>query len=262
MPVEIGLTISFRPWRFHDAFATGGNWGPAKGGQMRSWRILRTLLGGAGLAGCIGILASQARAEIIHFVPQPPIVVRALPVTPQLFGTVALPVKAERYAAGWYRASLDASRLPSMQQLVAPARGLSRDAQIAYVQAAVHRRVRWMSDATEWGLHDYWASAAETLERGAGDMEDRAIVKMQALRTLGVPQRDLYLTIGRDKVGGQITVLIVRSGHRHYVLDDLGGAPISTDRREGFEPMLTLGGNSAWIHGRRIARAATRPVAK
>ena len=52
-------------------------------------------------------------------------------------------------------------------------------------------------------------------------------LKMQALRALGVPQRDLYLTMGRDKVGGPITVLIVRSAKRLFVLDDLGGAPFS-----------------------------------
>ena len=118
------------------------------------------------------------------------------------------------------------------------------------------RNIRWMSDATEWGRHDYWASAAETLEHGAGDMENRAIVKMQALRTLGVPTRDLYMTMGRDKVGGPITVLLVRVGRRFYVLDDLGGAPIPAERRFGFEPMVTLGSNAAWIHGHPYAKAA------
>ncbi len=226
---------------------------------MRHLRLLRALLGGAGLAGCIGLLAGQARAEVIQFVPRAPIIVTGQrPVTPDLFGTVALPVRAERYAAGWRRAALDASFLPSMQRLVAPARGLSREQQVGYVQAAVTRNIRWISDATEWGLHDYWASAAETLQHGAGDMEDRAIVKMQALRTLGIPTRDLYLTMGRDKVGGPITVLLVRLGRSFYVLDDLGGSPILADRRHGFEPMLTLGHNASWIHGHRVARSRVR----
>jgi len=114
-----------------------------------------------------------------------------------------------------------------------------------------------MSDTTEWGQHDYWASAAETLSHGAGDMEDRAILKMQALRTLGIPQRDLYLTLGRDKVGGPLAVLIVRCAGRYYVLDDLGGAPIPAERRQGFEPMLTLGFGGSWIHGHRVASAPT-----
>ena len=231
---------------------------------MRHLRLFRALLGGAGLAGCIALLAGQARAEALHFTPHPrPIIVTANspPLSPDLFGTVALPVRVERYAAGWRRASLDASRLPSMQRLVAPARGLGRDQQVAYIQAAVTRSIRWISDATEWGLHDYWASAAETLQHGAGDMEDRAIVKMQALRTLGFAPRDLYLTLGRDKVGGPITVLLARVGRRVYVLDDLGGSPIQADRRHGFEPMLTLGHNASWIHGRRIARGRPSGVA-
>ena len=223
---------------------------------MRHLRMLRALVGGAGLAACVALLAGQARAEAVGYVTPPILVIAQSPIAPNLFGTIALPVRAERYAAGWRRAGLDASFLPSMQQLVAPARGLSREQQIAYVQAAVTRNIRWMSDATEWGRHDYWASAAETLEHGAGDMENRAIVKMQALRTLGVPARDLYMTMGRDKVGGPITVLLVRVGRRFYVLDDLGGAPIPAERRFGFEPMVTLGSNAAWIHGHPYAKAA------
>ena len=223
---------------------------------MGQWRMYRALLGGAGLVGCIALLAGQARADVTETYNKWDVLVRAnvRAASPNLFGTVALPVKAERYYDGWERARRDASRLPAMLALVAPARSMARDDQIAFVQSAVHKRIRWMSDATEWGRHDYWASAAETLQHGAGDMEDRAILKMQALRALGVPQRDFYLTMGRDKVGGPITVLIVRSGNRLLVLDDLGGAPVPADRREGFEPMLTLAYGASWIHGRRIAQ--------
>ncbi|MEO7365340.1 MAG: transglutaminase-like cysteine peptidase [Sphingomicrobium sp.] len=226
---------------------------------MRHVRILRALIGGAGLAACLALLGTQARAAAADYIPEPILVTsRQAPANPDFFGTVALPIRADRYAAGWRRAGLDASSLPSMQALVAPARGLSREQQIAYIQAAVTRSIRWMSDATEWGRHDYWASAAETLEHGAGDMENRAIVKMQALRTLGFSARDLYMTMGRDKVGGPITVLMVRLGRRFFVLDDLGGPPIEADHRTGFEPMLTLGGDMAWIHGHRIAGGAIR----
>jgi predicted transglutaminase-like cysteine proteinase len=136
-----------------------------------------------------------------------------------------------------------------MRMLIAPARGLSLEQQIFYVQAAVHRQIRWRSDATEWGYHDYWASAAETLQHGYGDEEDRAIVKMQALRALGVSSRDLFLTMGRDRVGGPIIVLLVRTGNRYYVLDDTGGTPYTSDRRPEFTPSLTFGYGGFWIHG-------------
>ena len=180
----------------------------------------------------------------------------ARPTTPNLFGTVAVPARVSRYSDGWYRSRQDASSHPGMQRLIAPARSLPRELQIAYVQRAVTQQIRWVSDATEWGKHDYWASAAQTLNRGAGDMEDRAILKLQALKSLGFPGRDLYLTMGRDKVGGQLIVLAVRLADRFYILDDLGGRPVPAEHREGFEPFLTFGANVTWLHGRRVHLAA------
>lgn len=220
----------------------------AETGVIRGW---------VGLAACLAGLAFAAPVAAQTRAPANSITVTGAlrPVAPNLFGTVALPARISRYSDGWYRSRMDARSNPALQRLVAPARGLAAEAQVAFVQSAVHQRIRWISDATEWGAHDYWASAAQTLARGAGDMEDRAIVKLQALRALGMRGRDLYLTMGRDKVGGPITVLIVRLGDRHLVLDDLGGKPIAADRREGFEPILTFGANATWIHGRRVASA-------
>lgn len=223
---------------------------------MLSALFVRALLGCAGLTSCLFCLAGEVRAEA-----PPPVVVTGAATPPELFGTVALPVRAERFLDGWERARRDASGAPQLAALIAPARNLSRDRQIAFVQAAVHRQVRWRSDATEWGRQDYWASAAETLARGAGDMEDRAIVKMQALKSLGVAPRDLYMTMGRDPVGGPVTVLVVRSGPDYLVLDDSGGAPFATSRRPDFQPMITLGHGGSWLHGRRVAPAPAAAAA-
>ena len=188
----------------------------------------------------------------------------ARPTVPNLFGTVAVPARVSRYSDGWFRSRQDASSHPGMQRLIAPARGLTKEMQVAYIQQAVTQQIRWRSDATEWGKHDYWATAAQTLDHGAGDMEDRAILKLQALKSLGFSGRDLYLTMGRDKVGGQLTVLVVRLADRFYVLDDLGGKPVQAEYREGFEPFLTFGANTTWLHGRRVHLAATgaRKVAR
>ena len=211
--------------------------------------LVRAALGAAGLAGCLAVLSGVARAADVP----------AVTSAPNLFGSITLPVKAVRYVDDWERARRDDSGDPRMRSLIAPALRLTPQQQILYVQGAVFRRIRWMSDATQWGQHDYWASAAETLEHGAGDMEDRAIVKMQALHALGFPTRDLYLTMGRDKVGGPITVLIVRLGGRYYVLDDDNGAPYTTDRRPEFKPLMTFGFGGSWVHG--YPALAHKPVA-
>jgi predicted transglutaminase-like cysteine proteinase len=170
---------------------------------------------------------------------------------PSMLGTTAVRIRADRFSGSWSRALEDASRVPALQKLIAPARGLTRPQQIAFVQRTVHANVRWISDATEWGQHDYWASAAQTLSHGAGDMEDRAIVKMQALRALGFDQRDLYLTLARDRVGGPLTVLSVRYDGRYYILDDTGGTPFLADsRRFELQPVLSFGWTGAWVHQR------------
>ena len=229
---------------------------------MRTPRNFRAFLGCAGLAICVGSIATHAPAAAKPGSQTVVVTGTRQPAAPNLFGTVALPIKLSRYSEGWYRSRKDATRHPAMQRLIAPARALPRNAQLAYVQSAVHRSIRWMSDATEWGRHDYWASASETLDHRAGDMEDRAIVKLQALKALGFPSRDLYLTMGDDKVGGPIVVLVVRLDGRHYVLDDTGGSPyLSETRRAEFSPWMSFGSNKTWIHGKRVARTGATTAA-
>ena len=176
--------------------------------------------------------------------------------SPNILGTAAVPIRASRFAESWRRAcqDTDASATPILQRMVAPARKLNQLQQIAYVQRAVGTRIRFLSDTTQWGQHDYWASASETLARGAGDMEDRAIVKMQALRALGFRPTDLFLTLARDSVGGPIAVLTARIDGRYFVLDDTGGTPFPVERRAyEFQPLMSFGWAGTWVHTRPAA---------
>ena len=183
-------------------------------------------------------------------------------IPPDVLGTATLPIRADRYAVEWARASRDATASPALRQLIEPARNLGRLDQIAFVQAIVAQRIRWRSDATEWGRHDYWASAQETLAHGAGDQEDRAVLKMQALRALGFSPRDLYLTIGKETIGGPpIFVLLVRQSGRYFVLDDWSGPPRPVERRKDFVPMLSFAQGGTWIHGKRAGTRSSAAVA-
>jgi len=181
---------------------------------------------------------------------------------PAMLGTSTVSIRAARFNGSWANAMQDATHNPLLLQMIAPARGLAPLQQMQFVQSRVNNAIRWMSDATQWGQHDYWASANQTLKSGAGDMEDRAIVKMQALKALGFGPNDLWLTLARDVVGGPITVLTVRLGGRYYILDDNGGAPFLADsRRREFQPILSFGANGAWVHTRTagviVARTAS-----
>ena len=198
------------------------------------------------MCAAVALLASEASAEGNMRARAVPAL---LPAAPTMLETSAVPIRAERFTLELGRARQDGRSLPAIQRLVAPARNLTPLNKLAFVQATVNRQVKWMSDTTLWGRHDYWATAAETLQKGAGDMEDRAIVKMQALRALGFGPEDLFLTMARDKVGGPMTVLTARVGGRYYILDDSGAAPFDSEkRRREFSPLMSFGLAGAWMH--------------
>lgn len=204
----------------------------------RAWRGALTI-GAAAIASSGVATAAPNTADIVPM----------FSAGPDMLGTHAVQIKAERFADSLKRAREDASASPLMQRLVAPARSFSPLQQVAFVQASVTSSIHWVSDATEWGQHDYWASAKQTLAHGAGDAKNRAIVKLQALRALGFNNSDLFLTLARDRVGGPITVLTVRTGGRYYIVDDTGGPPFPVEaRRFEFQPLMSFGMYSSWVH--------------
>lgn len=211
-------------------------------------------------SAALALLTAEAQAEGIA---RPRAIPALLPSAPTILETSAVPIRAERFTLELGRARQDGRSLPAIQRLVAPARNLKPIDKLAFVQATVNRQIQWMSDTTLWGRHDYWATAAETLQKGAGDMEDRAIVKMQALRALGFGPEDLFLTMARDKVGGPMTVLTARVGGRYYILDDSGAAPFDSEkRRREFSPLMSFGLAGAWMHvGKTLIRTVRTAAA-
>ena len=92
-----------------------------------------------------------------------------------------------------------------------------------------------------------------------GDGEDIAILKMQALKAAGFAPRDLYLSVGRDRSRGADTLLLVRVGERFYALDDRSDRPLDARDYARFVPVITLGKDGAWLHGKRYAGRSARP---
>lgn len=178
---------------------------------------------------------------------------RAAPASPDVFGTVALAAGVTEYGARWRRVAAADLADPRLAQIAAACAGDDKVAKLAAIHAEVGRRIAWRSDLETYRISDYWAQAAETLNRGAGDGEDIAVVKMQALKAAGFSPRDLYLSVGRDSARGADTLLLVRVGDRFYALDDRSSRPLEAGDYKRFVPVITLGKDSAWLHGRRFA---------
>jgi len=160
-----------------------------------------------------------------------------------------LPIAHTGFDGAWKR--VQRQRLPR-----AITAGLSRmaprtgDAMLGAVNAWANARIRYVEDKDLYGQADYWAAAPQTLKRGAGDCEDIAIVKMQALAALGVPQSDMYLTIARDTVrNADHAMLVVKLDGRHWLLDNAVDRVLDASGGNDYRPIMSFSTSRKWLHG-------------
>lgn len=189
----------------------------------------------------------------------------ALRDAPDVFGSVALPIRRTPLDARWRHASRGLAKGlgQAADRLVAGLRGAPAATQAAMVNAWVNARVAFTSDR-----RDDWSPAAETLRKGRGDCEDYAIAKMQLLRSLRVPSSDMYLVVAYDLVRRQDhAVLVVRAGNAMLLLDSGSDGVRDATARSDYRPIMSFSDGRAWIHGYaagappiRYAGAASPPA--
>jgi predicted transglutaminase-like cysteine proteinase len=95
------------------------------------------------------------------------------------------------------RASPDACSPAARRLLQIVELGRRREgrARLGEINRAVNLSIRATSDLSQYGVDDFWSPPLATLEKGAGDCEDYAILKYLALREAGVSPDDLRLLI-------------------------------------------------------------------
>ena len=178
---------------------------------------------------------------------------RIVPDSPDVLGTAAIDAGVTIYDVRFRRVAAADPSDPRLTIIADALRGLPPVEQLAKVKLLVARLVRSAPDLETMHVSDYWSNASDTLDRGAGDDEDIAIVEMQALKAAGFKSRDLYISIGRQKPVGAHIVLLARTPAGFMVLDDRVGRPMLAQSNRQFTPVLTIGEGKSWIHGRRIS---------
>lgn len=188
---------------------------------------------------------------------------RLVPDTPDVLGTAAIDAGVTIYDVRFRRVSAADHNDPRLKIIADALTGLSPTEQLAKVKLLVGRLIHSASDLDTMHVADYWSNASDTLDRGAGDDEDIAIVEMQALKAAGFPARDLYLSVGREKQRGLHTVLIAHTPQGFYMLDDAltTVVPASSAHAAAFIPMMTIGSGRSWLHGYRIHAASATSLA-
>jgi predicted transglutaminase-like cysteine proteinase len=224
-------------------------------------------LTGALLALCAAaaspVSAQGVQAASAGIVVPPPSPLRhAVATSPDVFGTAAVAAGVTFYDARFRRVAKTDRAHPLVAEIAATLRGLSPEQQLMQAHRQVLQKVRWAHDLDTMRVADLWANAGETLERGAGDSEDIAIVAMQVLKAAGWNPADLYISIGREKKVGTHVVLLARAPSGFYVLDDRANRAMTPREHARFTPILTIGEGKSWIHGRRRAASSPRISAR
>jgi predicted transglutaminase-like cysteine proteinase len=174
----------------------------------------------------------------------------APPVTPEVFGTSAVLATRTTMDERWRQVHAPPVDSAALRALIADAPAGDPLQQAGYVETIVSKRIAFRSDWDNWKVEDYWATPDEVLARRAGDCEDSAVVKLAALRLLGIADRDLYLMIGTNRAGLEHAVLLVRVDGRFWVLDDGATRVDPADGFDTFVPRMSFAGTSTWIHGK------------
>jgi predicted transglutaminase-like cysteine proteinase len=126
-------------------------------------------------------------------------------------------------------------------QLVELGRQRAGRARLGEINRAVNLSIRAASDWTQYGVDDFWSPPLATLEKGAGDCEDYAILKYLALRETGISPDDLRLLIVSYPRRRTIhVVLAVHLDEEWLLLDNLTMVMVNRLEATQYRPLIAL----------------------
>ncbi len=130
---------------------------------------------------------------------------------------------------------------------LATLRGLSRLEQLQAVNSYMNR-MRYITDANNYGTIDYWATPREFFTRG-GDCEDYAIAKLMSLRELGWSTGQLRIAVVMDRRKRQAhAVLVAYHQGNAYILDNQTGQVLRDDMVRHYHPVYSINERYWWFH--------------
>jgi predicted transglutaminase-like cysteine proteinase len=126
-------------------------------------------------------------------------------------------------------------------QLVELGRQRAGRARLGEINRAVNLSIKATSDWSQYGVDDFWSAPLATLEKGAGDCEDYAILKYLALREAGISPDDLRLLIvSYPRRRTFHAVLAVHLDEEWLLLDNLTMVMVNSLDATQYRPLIAL----------------------
>jgi predicted transglutaminase-like cysteine proteinase len=116
-------------------------------------------------------------------------------------------------------------------------------ARIGEINRAVNLAIRPTSDLAQYGVADIWASPLMTFASGAGDCEDYAIAKYEALLEAGVAPQDVRLVVVHNRTAHEDhMVAAARIDGRWLILDNRTMRLVADADVDDLTPLAVLDG--------------------
>jgi predicted transglutaminase-like cysteine proteinase len=179
-----------------------------------------------------------------------------------ILGSLSVVIQHTPLDAAWARVN---SRQPSkrLRRTLAATGALgvgNRREQVAMVNAWVNSKITYTEDSKLYRKADYWASARETFQRGAGDCEDFAIAKMELLMAMGISRDQLRLVVARDLVrNADHALLVVSLPEGSILLDNATDRLLDARMANDYRPIMSFTYNQKFIHGYALAAQPVQP---
>lgn len=204
------------------------------------------------MRGLTPAAASPVEQSAAFVMPARPRTIAPLPRSgqPDIFGSVAMAVSRTSLDGKWSSISQPISGKGPWSGVISAARSASRQQQVEMINSWVNRRLRFVDDR-QGG--DSWASANQSLQRGAGDCEDYAIAKMKLLEAAGFDRHAMFLVIARDLVRqADHALLAVRIDSDLMVLDNMTDAVLPSSSVSDYRPIMSFNAFGRWTHGYKV----------
>jgi predicted transglutaminase-like cysteine proteinase len=124
---------------------------------------------------------------------------------------------------------------------------------LSSVNSSVNRLVRYQPDRAGYRQLDFWANPSTTLNRGAGDCEDYAILKLAVLAEAGVPRSAMSIVVLRDQRRGVYhAVLSIRTTQGNFILDNVREEVLPDVELPDYVPLYSVSRDRGYIYGRPV----------
>ena len=123
----------------------------------------------------------------------------------------------------------------------------------------------YKNDKNLWGQKDYWATPEEFIGLNSGDCEDFVVAKYFALRSLGVPDKQLYLTYvkaARENIAHMVLSHFETPNSIPLLLDNYNPQILPASKRRDLLPVYSFNAKSLFLTNASAGLGRSLPTDK